>query len=138
MADCRLVRGGSETQSLQGLACRVGVSAESCGSSALHLQVVTIPPGGRARAHLHEGHETAIYGLRGTSTVLWGEALENRTIVGEGDFFYIPAGCPHLPFNPNAVGCRVVVARSDAREAESTRLLPRLEGLARFCPEPSG
>ncbi len=38
----------------QGLAYVVGVSAEMAGSKGLHLEVVTIPPGGRAKAHKHE------------------------------------------------------------------------------------
>lgn len=50
----------------QGLDYLVGISAETVGSRALHLQLVTIPPGGRAKAHKHATHETAIYALQGT------------------------------------------------------------------------
>ncbi len=45
----------------QGLTYAPGISAETVGSKALHLQIVTIPPGAKARAHKHESHETAIY-----------------------------------------------------------------------------
>jgi hypothetical protein len=47
----------------------VGISAESVGAQGIHMQIVTIPPGARAKAHKHENHETAIYALRGESLV---------------------------------------------------------------------
>jgi uncharacterized RmlC-like cupin family protein len=64
-AVCRLLKPGDEVTGKQGLQYKVGISAESCGSRALHMQLLTIPPGGRAFAHKHEGHETAIYALKG-------------------------------------------------------------------------
>jgi uncharacterized RmlC-like cupin family protein len=55
------------------------------------MQLLTIPPGGRAFVHKHETHETAIYALSGVSHVWHGERLEHHSIVKPGDFFYIPA-----------------------------------------------
>lgn len=97
-------------------------------AQALHLQLVTIPPGGRARAHKHASHETAIYALTGTSAVWHGARLEHHSVVKPGDFFYIPADVPHLPYNPSATETVVaVIARSDPHEQESVVLLPELE-----------
>ena len=43
---CRLVRSGEEHVGKQGLLYAVGVSAELAGATGIHLQLVTIPPGG--------------------------------------------------------------------------------------------
>lgn len=108
----------------------VGISAESCGSHALHMQLVTIPPGARAFAHKHETHETAIYALQGESGVWYGDQLEHHTIVRTGDFFYIPADVPHLPYNPSQTETvTAVIARTDPNEQESVVLLPELDTL---------
>ncbi len=107
-----------------------GVSAETVGSKAIHLQLLTIPPGGRARAHLHETHETAIYVLTGSSGCWYGEDLEHHQIVSAGEFCYIAASVPHLPYNRSATEpCTAVIARTDPNEQESVVLLPELEAV---------
>jgi uncharacterized RmlC-like cupin family protein len=94
------------------------------------MQIVTIPPGARAKAHKLENHETAIYALRGESHVWHGEKLEHHSIVKPGDFFYIPADVPHLPYNPSDTEEVVaLISRTDANEQESVFLLPELDGL---------
>lgn len=124
---CRLVRAGGSITGRQGLDYAAGISAETVGARGLHMQLVTIPPGARAHAHKHAGHETAIYALSGTSAVWHGEALEHHTVVAPGDFLYIPADVPHLPYNPSATETAVaVIARTDPNEQESVALLPEL------------
>jgi uncharacterized RmlC-like cupin family protein len=44
-----------------------------------------------------------------------------------GDFVYIPAGMPHLPFNTSSTEALAVLSRTDPREQESVRLLPELD-----------
>jgi uncharacterized RmlC-like cupin family protein len=128
--DCRLLQPGKTFLGKQGLQYSVGISAESADSEHIHMQLVTIPPGGRARAHKHASHETAIYALQGESGVWHGERLEHHTIVRPGDFFYIPANMPHLPYNPSATEPVVaVIARTDPNEQESVVLLPELDGI---------
>lgn len=127
---CRLVQAGKRFIGKQNLEYAVGISAESVGSEAIHMQLVTIPPGARARAHKHATHETAIYALTGTSGVWHGERLEHHTIVKPGDFFYIPADVPHLPYNPSTTETVVaVIARTDPNEQESVVLLPELDSI---------
>ena len=129
-AACRLLQAGEAFTGKQGLQYNVGISAESVGAQAIHMQLVTIPPGGRARAHKHATHETAIFALTGESGVWHGEHLEHHTIVRPGDFFYIPADVPHLPYNPSATDTvTAVIARTDPNEQESVVLLPELEGI---------
>lgn len=129
-ADCRLLGAGEQFVGKQGLHYNVGISAETVGARALHLQLVSIPPGGRARAHMHESHETAIYALSGESGVWHGERLEHHAVVKPGDFFYIPAGVPHLPYNPSGTETvTAVIARTDPNEQESVVLLPEMESI---------
>lgn len=115
-------------QGKQGLSYFAGISAESAGSQALCMHLLTIPPGGRAQAHLHEHHETAIYVLSGEAEMRYGEDLKEHLAVKAGDFVYIPAGVPHLPFNSSqSEPCVAVIARTDPNEQESVVLLPELE-----------
>lgn len=90
---CRVVRADKTVRGKQELFYNVGVSAESVGARGIHMQIVTIPPGARAKAHKHEAHETAIYAVRGESHVWHGERLEDHSVVKPGDFFYIPPTC---------------------------------------------
>jgi uncharacterized RmlC-like cupin family protein len=128
--ECQLVRPSSTIKGKQELLYDIGISAESVGAHGIHMQIVRIPPGGRAKAHKHQGHETAIYALRGVSHCWHGEKLEHHTVVSPGDFFYIPAGVPHLPYNPSKTEEVVaIISRTDANEQESVVLLPELDVL---------
>jgi uncharacterized RmlC-like cupin family protein len=132
---CRLVRAGDEFQGKQGLFYAPGISAETVGARGIHLQFVTLPPGAKAKAHKHEGHETAIYVLSGVSGMWYGQQLEQHMEVKAGDFLYIPAGMPHLPYNPSATeNCVAMIARTDPNEQESVVLLPHLESADRVPP----
>lgn len=103
--------------------------AAAAGARGLCLHLLEIPPGGRARAHLHENHETAIYVLSGKSQMWYGPDLSEHTFVCAGEFCYIPAGMPHLPANVSATKlCVAVIARTDPSEQESVVLLPHLDG----------
>jgi uncharacterized RmlC-like cupin family protein len=129
MADCTVVRAGGSYHGAQGLDYGAGVSAESAGSVALCMVRLTMPPGARARAHVHEAHETAIYVMSGRGGFFWGPRLEHRSDVAAGDFIHIPAGVPHLPFNDGDVPLDAVVARTDPNEQESVVPLPELDEL---------
>jgi mannose-6-phosphate isomerase-like protein (cupin superfamily) len=89
------------------------------------LQIVRFPPDGRANAHKHDGHETAIYVLSGESGMWYGERLEQHLIARAGEFLYIPANMPHLPYNLSpSESCVAVIARTDPNDQESVVLLP--------------
>ncbi|HEY8743582.1 MAG TPA: cupin domain-containing protein [Chloroflexota bacterium] len=126
---CRVVRARSRSyEGRQGLSYFEGISRETVGAERLCLHLLVIPPGGRAKAHLHERHETAIYLLSGVADVWFGADLKEYARVETGDFFYIPAGVPHLPANPSASEpCQAVIARTDSNEPESVGLLPDLD-----------
>jgi uncharacterized RmlC-like cupin family protein len=113
----------------QGFSYQEGVSKESMGADRLCMHLLTVPPGGRARAHKHVTHETAIYVLSGRAVMFWGERLEHRMETEAGDMIYIPADMPHLPVNPGPEPVTAVIARTDPHEQESVELLPDLDGL---------
>lgn len=129
MPDCRKIRPADRYAGLQGFTYDAGIAAETVGSTAICMHLLTIPPGGRAKAHKHATHETAIYQLTGRAVMYWGERLENRMETEAGDLIYIPADVPHLPANPGPGPCTAVIARTDPNEQESVVLLPELEHL---------
>ena len=125
---CRVLRAGEAFQGKQGLMYSPAISAETVGSQAIHMQLLRIPPGGRAKAHKHASHETAIYMLKGVGGMWYGPRLEHHCLLSPEEFLYIPADMPHLPYNPSATEEAVaVIARTDPNEQESVILLPDLE-----------
>lgn len=127
---CLLICPGKTYRGKQEFTYFEGISAQSAGADRICMHLLTIPPGQRARAHLHEEHETAIYVLSGEAGMWYGEKLGQHMAVKAGDFVYIPAGMPHLPYNASQTeACTAVIARTDPNEQESVVLLPELEGL---------
>jgi uncharacterized RmlC-like cupin family protein len=122
------VRAGVQFAGKQGHLLALGISAQSAGAQQINLQIATIPPGLRAKAHKHAGHETAIYVLSGKSGMWYGEILEQHLAASAGDFLYIPANMPHLPYNLSETeSCIAVIARTDPDEQESVIVLPELD-----------
>ncbi|MBD0414684.1 cupin domain-containing protein [Oryzicola mucosus] len=126
---CKVVRRADTYGGKQGLTYTKGISTQSVGSTGICMHVVTIPPGGRAKAHLHEAHETAVYILSGVSRTWFGDRLEQFTDMVAGEMMYIPAGVPHVPENIGSEPCTAVIARTDPNEQESVVLLPELDAV---------
>jgi uncharacterized RmlC-like cupin family protein len=121
---CVVVDGNDTYSGSQGFDYVEGISAQSAGSRGLSMVRLEMPPGARARPHLHEHHETGIYVLSGRSEMRYGEGLREQLEVRAGQFLFIPAGMPHLPYNPSdGEACVVVLARTDSHEQESVVLL---------------
>lgn len=102
---CHIVRPNHAYDGKQGLSYFAGIAAETVGAKGICMHLLTIPPGVRAKAHLHEAHETAIYMLSGEAHTWYGDRLEHHVIVHAGELFYIPAGVPHLPANLSSTPC---------------------------------
>ena len=126
MNECIVVSAGAAHEGATGVTYAAGVSAATARSQALCLQIATLPPGARAEAHLHEGHESAAYVVSGEIVLYHGDSLQHRSVAQAGDFLYIPAGVPHLPANESDRPAVTVLARTDANEQESVTLLPHL------------
>jgi uncharacterized RmlC-like cupin family protein len=96
------------------------------------MQLLTVPPGARAKAHKHEAHETALYVLSGEVGMYYGDKLENHMTTRAGDFVYIPANTPHLPYNMSETeSATAIVSRTDPNEQESVVIMPELDAIHR-------
>jgi uncharacterized RmlC-like cupin family protein len=114
----------------QGSIYEPGVSAETVGAKALFLGLVTLPPGGRTKSHIHEHHESAFYMLSGPEAELWtGERLEHKDIAHPGDFLFIPAKVPHVAVNRSDTAAVFVGVRNEATAQESVVMMPGLDPL---------
>ncbi|MDR3493886.1 MAG: cupin domain-containing protein [Ancalomicrobiaceae bacterium] len=127
---CVVMKAASPFVGKQGFTYSPAISAEMVGSHGIHMQLVTIPPGAVAKAHLHENHETAIYILSGDSAMNYGDNLELYMEARAGDYVYIPASMPHRPYNlSDTEPCLAIIARTDPNEQESVQLLPHLDSV---------
>ena len=103
----------------QGFDYIAGISAQTADSKGICMHTVVIPPRVRAAAHSHT-HETAIYVLEGEAGMWYGDGLREHVTVKAGQFLYIPAGMPHLAYNPSDhATLRGIVARTDPNDQET-------------------
>ena len=125
---CRVLVAGQQFTGKNGPLYAPGVSAQSTGARRINLQIAAIPPGARSKAHKHAGHETALYVLSGEAGMWYGERLEKHLVAQAGDFVYVPADIPHLPYNLSDIDyCVAIVARTDPNEQESVVLMPEFD-----------
>lgn len=121
---CVLISRADTYQGKQGLEYFCGVSRETAGATGLCMHVVTIAPGARAKPHLHRNHESSVYVISGEAGMWFGAGLRDHVWMKAGDFAYIPANVPHLPYNPSSTTpCVGLIARTDPNEQESVTLL---------------
>lgn len=93
------------------------------------MNVLPMPRGARAKVHVHRGVETIAYLLEGRCDVYYGEALESRADVGQGDQIYIPADVPHAPVYESGGPCIWIVMHSSGSDQEGIVLLPKLDAM---------
>jgi uncharacterized RmlC-like cupin family protein len=122
-----VVRGGAAYKSEQGSDYQPGVSAETVGSKVVFLGIVTLQPGARTRAHVHERHETALYLLSGSCELWTGPELERRDSVQSGDYIYIPANVLHVAVNRGAEPALFMACRNEATAQESVVMFPEMD-----------
>ena len=113
-----VVKSGASYRAEQGSDYEPGVSAETVGSKSIWLGMITLPPGKRTRAHVHEHHETALYMLGGDELELWTcDQLQYRDIVRPGDYVFIPADMLHVAVNRGAQPAVFIGSRNEATAA---------------------
>jgi uncharacterized RmlC-like cupin family protein len=118
-----VVKEGVAIDAKQDIPYFVGISATTTGARGISMQRVVIPPGGAAKAHIHQDYETAIYIIQGQVETSYGPGLREKIINGPGEFIYIPADVPHQPRNLSQTEPAIaIVARNDAAEQE--RVIP--------------
>ena len=125
-----VVQGATSYVSKQGSVYAPGISAETAGSKAVFLGIVTLPPGGRTSAHYHDHHESAFYFLSGEEVELCtGEQLEHKECARPGDYLFIPAKVPHVAVNRGTTPAVFVGVRNEPTAQESVVMLPELDAL---------
>lgn len=125
-----VIRASGDCREWNGIRYKLGMSGKNVGATALSMNVATIPPGGVAAAHIHDGFEVMLYVLQGRVRHEYGPGLTEAVENGPGDFIFIEPGVPHEVFNISDTEPVVaVVARSDANEWD--RIIPydRIAGL---------
>jgi uncharacterized RmlC-like cupin family protein len=123
-----VVKAGAEHRVKQGSDYQPGVSAETVGSQVIWLGLMTLPPGARTKAHIHEHHETALYMMSGGALELWtGDELEHCDNVRPGDFIYIPANVLHVAVNRGTTPAVFIGSRNEATAQESLVLCPEMD-----------
>ena len=129
-AGCATLKASEPFVGRQGFTYAPAISRETVGAIGIHMQLVTMPPGARAKAHKHAAHETAIYVLSGESGTYYGERLEHHAVARAGEFLYIPPNTPHLPYNLSQTEPVVaVISRTDPHDQESVILMPELDAI---------
>ncbi|HZQ62233.1 MAG TPA: cupin domain-containing protein [Casimicrobiaceae bacterium] len=129
-AVARVLRASEPYRSEQGTVYAGAISAETVGATNLFFGLVTLPPGERTRAHVHEHHESAFYVLSGEDVELWsGDALQERSVARAGDYLYIPANVPHVAVNRGSAPVVFLGARNDPTAQESVVMRPELDAI---------
>jgi uncharacterized RmlC-like cupin family protein len=129
---CVLVGRGETYVGAQGLTYGAGITAATTGAHGLCMTVAELPPGARARAHLHRRIESGGYVVEGTVETLWGERLEHAVVARAGEFVYIPPDVPHLVRNPSSEEhARALVAHTAPDDQQGIELRPDLDELVR-------
>jgi uncharacterized RmlC-like cupin family protein len=125
-----VVKGAAGYRAQQGSDYQPGVSAETVGSEVIWLGLMSLPPGVRTRAHVHERHETALYMMSGDVLELWtGDDLEHCDSVRPGDYVYIPANVLHVAVNRGATPAVFMGSRNEATAQESVVMRPEMDAL---------
>lgn len=123
-----VVKGGQPYRARQGPVYAPGVSAQTVGSRMLWLGMVTLPPGRRTTAHVHEFHESAFYMLSGDEVELWtGGELEHCDRVHPGDYLFIPPNVLHVAVNRCSVPAVFIGCRNEPTAEESLALRPEMD-----------
>jgi len=123
-----VVKTGSGYRSEQGSDYFPAVSAETIGSEMIWFGKVTIPPGGRTKAHVHEFHESAFLLVSGDNVELYtGNELQHCEAAHAGDYLFIPANVPHVAVNRGKEPAVFIGCRNEPSAQESVVMYPALD-----------
>ena len=115
---CVRVRSTVAFEAKQGIPYFLGVSGKTTGATHLSLNLIVVPPKGKAEPHTHSEFESAIYVISGRAIHHWGDRLQHSMEMEAGDFLFVAPGVAHYPENPYDEPVIAVVARNDPEEQE--------------------
>lgn len=122
-----IIKPGQTYVGKQGFTYGAGASAETVGARKVCMNVLPMPPGAVAKAHYHKGIETIAYMLEGECAVYYGENLQKRMLVRQGEQCFVAADMPHAPRNESSRPCTFLVVHSSGSDQDGIVLLPELD-----------
>ncbi len=122
-----VVKPGQTYVGKQGFTYGAGVSAETVGARKVCMNVLPMPPGAVAKAHYHNDIETIAYMLEGECVVYYGDNLQKRLLVRQGEHCFVAADMPHAPRNESGKPCTLIVVHSSGSDQDGIVLLPELD-----------
>lgn len=111
-----VIRGSEKKRNWNGIQYLQGLSGKNTRARSLSINVATVPPGGIAYAHIHNGFEVMLFIVKGRVKHTYGSNLSRSVINQAGDFIYIEPGVPHEVFNVGKGELVAFVARSTSDE----------------------
>lgn len=126
---CRVVKAGDAYVGRQNLNYVTGLTGQTVGSRGICMTIATIPPGARAKTHLHRDIETAVYLIEGECATYYGDALQHVVHARGGEYVYVPADMPHLVVNHSNAVCRALVTHTAADDQAGIEMLPHLDSI---------
>ncbi len=113
----KVVKPGSDRDVPRGVVGGAEISNASTGASGIYMGVFRVPPGARSRPHYHAECESAVYMLRGSLRVRWGDRLESELVLEPRDLVYVPPRETHVLENRSeSEPAEYVVSRNAATE----------------------
>ena len=105
-----IIKPGQTYVGKQGFQYGAGASAETVGAQKVCMNVLPMPPGIVAKAHYH-----------------YGDSLEKRVLVRQGEQCFVAADMPHAPSNESGKPCTWIVVHSSGSDQDGIVLLPELD-----------
>ena len=122
-----VIKPGQTYVGKQGFTYAAGASAETVGAHNVCMNILPMPPGAVAKAHYHKGIETIAYMLEGECAVYYGDNLQKRVLVRQGEQSFVAADIPHAPRNESGKPCIWIVVHSSGSDQDGIILLPDLD-----------
>jgi len=122
-----VIKPGQTYVGKQGFTYGAGASAETVGAQNVCMNILPMAPGAVAKAHYHKGIETIAYMLEGECAVYYGDNLQKRVLVGQGEQCFVAADIPHAPRNESGKPCIWIVVHSSGSDQDGIVLLPGLD-----------
>jgi uncharacterized RmlC-like cupin family protein len=122
-----VIKPGQTYVGKQGYTYGAGASTETVGAQKVCMNILPMPAGAVAKAHYHKGIETIAYMLEGECVVYYGDNLQKRTLVQQGEQCFVAADMPHAPRNESGRPCTWIVVHSSGSDQDGIVLLPELD-----------
>lgn len=122
-----VVSPGGTYEGAQGFTYGAGVSRSTVGAANVCMNVLPMPVGAVAKAHLHKGIETIAFMLEGDCMVYFGDQLEKSVHVRQGEQCFVNADVPHAPRNESGAPCTWLVVHSSGDDQDDIVMLPELD-----------